>query len=109
MVIASDFLGEADAIETGLRALSRNEVVLAHVVAHEEREPSVRGDAVFEDPESDRERHTYFGGRLAERYRSRLGGHVADVAERAERLRIRHERVDTDEDFFDAFGRVWVE
>jgi uncharacterized protein (DUF58 family) len=109
VVVASDFLASPDEIEGGLAALGDNEVVLAHVTAPAELEPDVRGDTRFEDPETAAETRTYFGERLARRYRDRLDEHVDEIAARAEALRATHALVDTGSDFFDAFGDVWIE
>ena len=109
VVVASDFLDPAEDVDRGLSALSENELVCAHVLAPGELEPEARGDTVFEDPESDAERRTYFGERLARRYRDRLDDHVETVRGRAEGLGAVHAPLDTGRDFFDAFGDVWVE
>ena len=108
VVIVSDFLGDLDALETGIAALSRNDVLLVHVLAPEELAPDAGGDTIFEDPETDLTRRTYFGGRLATRYRDRLEAHVDGVADRAAELQATHATVRTDEDFFDAFVSLWV-
>jgi uncharacterized protein (DUF58 family) len=110
VVVASDFLADPDGVEAGLSALARggNDLVCAHVVAPDELDPPTRGDTVFEDPESRETRRTYFGERVARRYRQRLDDHVAEIRERAERLRASHALVDTGEEFFDAFARLWV-
>jgi len=108
VVIVSDFLSPVDEIEDGIGALSRNEVVLGHVVAPEELDPDVAGDTIFEDPESDDELRTYFGGRRVEQYQSRLRDHVDEVAARANAYRADHHLVDTGADFFESFGDLWV-
>ncbi len=108
VVIVSDFLGDLDALETGVAALARNDVLLVHVQAPEEVDPDAGGDTIFEDLETDRTRRTYFGGRLEQQYRQRLAAHVDGVAERAQDLGVAHETVETDEPFFDAFASLWV-
>lgn len=108
VLVASDFLGDVDDIDAGIEALARNHVVLAHVVAPAELDPPVRGDAVFEDMESEARRRTYFGPRLEQSYRERLEAHIDAVAERGEELGARHELIDTGEDFFDSFSRTWI-
>ena len=109
VIVVSDLLGDPEAIDAGLEALSGNALVVARVQAPGERAPPARGDTIFEDLESDARRRTYFGGRTAQSYRQRLEDHIAAVAERCEDIRARHELVDTGEDFFDAFSQVWVE
>ena len=108
VVVVSDCLGDLDGLETGLAALARNEVVLAQVLSPEELDPEATGDTVFEDVESELTRRTYFGGRLAETYRDRVRGFVDDVSSRAHDLGVTHAQVATDEDFFEAFSKVWV-
>ncbi|WP_226023504.1 DUF58 domain-containing protein [Halomicrobium salinisoli] len=108
VLVASDFLDDPDSIEAGLDALAGNHLVLAHVVAPRERDPPVSGDVVFEALERSETLRTYFGSKRRRTYRERLRDHVADVEERAERTRARHERVDTDRPFFEAFADVWV-
>ncbi|WP_144901161.1 DUF58 domain-containing protein [Halobellus captivus] len=108
VVVVSDFLDSPDAIEDGIAALGDSEVLLVHLVAPEERDPDVTGDAVFEDPETGSTQRAYFAGSTAESYRERLTEHVDDVAARARRLRAEHVVVDTGADFFDAFADIWA-
>ncbi|WP_136588955.1 DUF58 domain-containing protein [Salinigranum halophilum] len=109
VVVLSDFLGDLDDIEEGLAALARNELVTAQVLSPDELDPDVMGDTVFEEPETEQELRTYFGGRLAQQYRSRLDQFTGEVAERASDLRATHALVNTGEDFFDSFASLWVE
>jgi uncharacterized protein (DUF58 family) len=109
VVVASDFLADPDAVASGIGALAEHDLVLTQVLTPEELSPAVRGDAIFEDVESDDSRRTYFGERAAGRYRNRLDDHVEAVAQRARSLRATHKLVDTGSDFFDAFGSVWAE
>ncbi|WP_251331050.1 DUF58 domain-containing protein [Haloplanus pelagicus] len=108
VIVITDCIGDLDGLETGLASLARNEVVLVQPLSPDELDPSVGGDTIFEDLESDLTRRTYFGGRLAERYRSRVDAFVDDVSDRTQDLGITHELVATDEDFFDAFSSVWI-
>lgn len=108
VVVVTDCIGDLDGLETGLASLARNEVVLVQVLSPDELDPDVAGDTIFEDLESDLSRRTYFGGRLAETYRSRVDTFVDDVSNRAQDLRVTHRLVATDEDFFDAFASVWI-
>jgi uncharacterized protein (DUF58 family) len=108
VVVLSDFLGELDDIEEGLAALARNELVTAQVLSPDELDPDVVGDTVFEEPETQQELRTYFGGRLAQQYQSRLEQFTGEVAERASDLRATHTLVNTGDDFFDAFASLWV-
>jgi uncharacterized protein (DUF58 family) len=108
VVVVTDCIGDLDGLETGLASLARNEVVLVQTLAPGELDPEVGGDTIFEDLESNLTRRTYFGGRLATEYRSRVDDFVDDVAGRAQDLRITHELVATDEEFFDAFSTIWI-
>lgn len=108
VVVLSDFLGDIEDIEEGLAALARNELVTAQVLSPDELDPDVVGDTVFEEPETERELRTYYGGRLAQQYQTRLQQFTDDVAERASDLRATHALVSTGDDFFDAFAALWV-
>jgi uncharacterized protein (DUF58 family) len=108
VVVLSDFLGDLDEIEEGMASLSRNELVTAQVLSPDELDPEVVGDTVFEEPETREELRTYFGGRLEQQYRQRLGAFTDDVAARASDLRASHALVDTGAEFFDSFTSVWV-
>jgi uncharacterized protein (DUF58 family) len=108
VVVLSDFLGDIDDVEEGLASLSRNELVTAQVLSPDELDPAVMGDTVFEEPETEEELRTYFGGRLAQEYTERLERFTADVEERASDLRATHALVDTGDDFFDAFASLWI-
>ncbi|WP_255150774.1 DUF58 domain-containing protein [Halorarius halobius] len=107
VLVCSDFLTDPDDLESGLAALARNELLLAQVLTPEERELPVSGDALIENPETESRLRTHVGRRRREQYRDRLEEHLDDVAERAERLGARLEPADTDEEFFDAFARLW--
>ncbi len=109
VLVASDFLEDADEIEAGLGALQRNDVTMAHVVAPEERDPPVQGDTIFRDPEQDSTLRTYFGSRVAKQYDERFQTHRGEIESVADRLGARHVAVDTGADFFDSFSDVWVE
>jgi uncharacterized protein (DUF58 family) len=108
VVVLSDFLGDLEDIEEGLAALARNELVTAQVLSPDELDPDVVGDTVFEEPETEQELRTYYGGRLAQQYQTRLQQFTDDVAERASDLRATHALVSTGDDFFDAFASLWV-
>jgi hypothetical protein len=108
VVVVTDCIGDLDGLETGLASLARNEVVLIQTLSPDELDPEAGGDTIFEDLESDLTRRAYFGGRLAQQYRSRVDEFVDDVEDRAQDLRVTHALVATDQDFFDAFSSVWI-
>ncbi|MFB6161180.1 MAG: DUF58 domain-containing protein [Haloferacaceae archaeon] len=108
VVVASDYLADLDDIEEGLAALAENDLVCPHVLAPRERDPEATGDTIFVEPETGQERRSYFGGALARRYRDRLDAHVERIDEKCRDLGAEHTVLDTGEDFFDAFARVWL-
>ncbi|AFK18977.1 DUF58 domain-containing protein [Haloferax mediterranei ATCC 33500] len=108
ILVVSDLLFDPDDVAAGLTALARNDVVVAQVLTPEEIGPEATGDAIFEDPESDAIRRTYFGGTAARRYSDRLQAHLDDVEERCQALGIERELVDTGGDFFDTFAGLWL-
>jgi len=110
VVVLTDCLAEPEAIESGVSALARNEVdvLLVRVMAPEEREPDVVGDALFADPETETTRRSYFSQSLADSYRSRLDAHVDEVSERVTALGSDHVLVDTGDEYFDSFASVWL-
>jgi uncharacterized protein (DUF58 family) len=109
VLVVSDFLETPEEIEAGLGALARNDLILAHVVAPEERDPPARGDTIFRDPERGSKLRTYFGARVEREYRDRFEDHREEIEAVADRLGARYVTVDTGTDFFDSFGEVWVE
>ncbi|MFD1633807.1 DUF58 domain-containing protein [Haloplanus ruber] len=108
VIVVTDCIGDLDGLETGIASLARNEVVLIQTLSPDELDPEVGGDTIFEDLESELTRRTYFGGRLAERYRTRVDEFADDVSDRAQDLGITHALIGTDEEFFDAFSSVWI-
>ncbi|MFC4448214.1 DUF58 domain-containing protein [Halorussus aquaticus] len=109
VVVCSDFLGDVEAIDAGLEALASNQVVLAHVVAPEERDLPTGRDAVFEALESDESLRAYVSNRLERTYREEFDAHADSVEGVARDLRIRYERLDTGRSFFESFGELWFE
>jgi len=107
VVVISDFLADPDEIRTGLQSLGEHEVIAVQVVAPEERDLPVSGDAIFEDLESGSSLRAYFGGRLKQRYQERLETHLTSVTASCQQTGAQHDRLDTDTDFFDAFGGLW--
>jgi len=110
VVLLGDCLADPDAIEAGVAALTRTgaDVLVVRVIAPEEREPSVVGDTLFADPESETTRRSYFSGALARQYRTRLEAHVDEISDLVTRVGADHETVDTGEDFFESFASVWL-
>lgn len=107
VLVCSDCLADADALEGGLAALADTDLRLASILTPEERELPVHGDARVSDPETGARLRTHLGSRTRRRYRERLASHRDDVAARAERLGARYVVADTDRDFFDVFAALW--
>jgi uncharacterized protein (DUF58 family) len=107
VLVCSDCLVDADALEGGLAALADTDLRVASVLTPEERDLPVHGDARVSEPETGARLRTHLGARTRTRYRDRLAAHRADVAGRAERLGARYVEADTDRDFFDAFAELW--
>jgi uncharacterized protein (DUF58 family) len=110
-VVVSDCLADPDDIEAGVAALARNEVavLVVQVLAPAERDPDAKGDTLFVDPETEAEQRSYFSGSLAEQYQARLEDHLDAVEERVTALGADHVLLDTGQDFFNGFARVWLE
>ncbi|WP_135363544.1 DUF58 domain-containing protein [Halosimplex halophilum] len=110
VVVLTDCLADPEEIESGVSALARNDVdvLLVRVMAPDERDPDVVGDALFADPESETTRRSYFSQSLADTYRSRLDAHVDEVKNRVTGLGADHVLVDTGDEYFDSFASVWL-
>jgi len=110
VVVVTDCLYEPEAIESGVAAVARtdSDVLVVRVVAPEERDPGVAGDALFVDPETEATRRSYFSGSLASTYQSRLDAHIDDVSDRVTGLGEEYVSVDTGEEYFDSFASVWL-
>ncbi|WP_415381651.1 DUF58 domain-containing protein [Halosimplex sp. TS25] len=110
VVVVTDCLADPEDIELGVSALARNDVdvLVVRVVAPDERDPDVVGDALFADPETDTTRRSYFSQSLVETYQSRLDAHVDEVKQRVTGLGADHVLVDTGDEYFDSFASVWL-
>lgn len=109
VVVCSDFLGDVDAIDAGLEALSSNRLVLAHIVSPKERDLPSSGDTVFESLESGDSTRAYVGNRFERSYREQFDAHAEAVEDIARDLRARYEQFDTGTPFFESFGDLWFE
>jgi hypothetical protein len=108
--LVTDCLADPESIESGVSALARNDVdvLVVRVVAPEERDPEIVGDALFADPETETTRRSYFSQSLANSYRSRLDAHVGEVKRQVTSLGGEHVLVDTGVAYFDSFANVWL-
>ena len=108
VLVLSDCLAPAAAVEAGLATLARdNEVILVRTLDPVERDLPVSGDVVVEDPETTTSVRTHVGSRRRDSYRARLRGHIQDVADRARGLGIDYQLAESDADFFETFGTLW--
>lgn len=108
VVVISDFLADPDAVAEGIGALGDSDLSMIHLLAPEEVDPPVRGDTIFEGMELERRLRTYFGGRMADRYRTELEGHLDGIESIANETHTRYVRIDTGDDFFESFGEAWI-
>ncbi|WP_416839443.1 DUF58 domain-containing protein [Haloferax sp. DFSO52] len=108
VLVISDLLFDPEDVADGLGALARNDVLVAQLLTPEELGPTTTGDAIFEDPESDAIRRTYFGGTAAKRYDERLQAHLDAIDDQCRTFDIERELVDTGTNFFDTFASLWL-
>lgn len=108
VVIVSDCLVDPDALETGLEALSGHHVVVVHTVDPEELSPSVDGETIFTDLETENSLRTYFSPRKKRQYHERLEAHWDEIKSVTVDHGGEYVRVTTDDVFYDAFERAWI-
>ena len=109
VLVVSDFLGNQEEIEKGVRSLSQNYLNLAHIVAPQEKDLPTSGDTIFKGLETGIELRTYLSKRLKKKYQNSLEDHITHVSEQAIGPDIEHILVDTGDEFFDSFSKVWVD
>ncbi|MFQ3275104.1 MAG: hypothetical protein ACI9LV_000942 [Candidatus Nanohaloarchaea archaeon] len=107
VVIISDFLTDIEEIESAVNRLGGSDVVLVNTFDVEEMDPSIEGDKILQDPESDREVRTYLSRKTREDYRSKLEKHMHDIEEIADKYGAEYILASTDEDVFESFLKVW--
>lgn len=107
MVIISDFLTDTEGIEAAVNRLAGSDVVLVNIFDAEEINPSMEGDKILQDPESDREMRTYLSEKTKENYRNDLQKHMNDIEEIADKYGSGYIMASTDEDVFESFLKVW--
>lgn len=107
MVIISDFLTDTEGIEAAVNRLAGSDVVLVNIFDAEEINPSMEGDKILQDPESDREMRTYLSEKTKETYRNDLQKHMNDIEEIADKYGSGYIMASTDEDVFESFLKVW--
>ncbi|EJN57179.1 Protein of unknown function DUF58 [Halogranum rubrum] len=109
VLVASDCLTDPAVFGEALDALATHHLVVAGVLTPDEWNPSAAGDTRFEDVESPQQLRTYFGSRLRNRYRERLSAHVTAVADECQDRGAVYVPIDTGDEFFDSFTRVWTD
>lgn len=107
VVVISDFLVDVEEVENGLSALKGTDVILVNLLAEEELNPSIQGDAKLKDPESGTTLRTFLSNRIRSNYKSDLQRHVDAVEEAAHKHGAYHLQVSTSDDFFDSFMSMW--
>jgi len=96
VVYISDFYADPDLIIRAVEPLRAHgsEVVLFHVLDPQELRPELTGPALFVDLETG-ERMEVSGDYARGRYRERMAGHLARLAEGAQRAGMTHQVLDT--------------
>lgn len=107
MVIISDFLTDTEEIEAAVNRLAGSDVVLVNIFDAEEINPSMEGDKILQDPESDREMRTYLSEKTKKNYRDDLQNHMNEIEEIADKYGSGYIMASTDEDVFESFLKVW--
>lgn len=109
VLVASDCLTDPHTFGEALDALANHNLIVAGVLTPDEWNPPAAGDTRFEDVESTQRLRTYFGSRLRDRYRARLTEHVTAIAAECQDRAAVYVPIDTGDDFFDSFTRVWTD
>lgn len=107
VVIISDFLTDIEEIESAINRLSGSEIVLVNTFDVEEIDPSIEGDKILQDPESDREMRTYLSRKTRDDYRQKLENHMNQIEEIADKYGASYILASTEEDVFESFLKVW--
>ncbi|PSH00104.1 MAG: DUF58 domain-containing protein [Nanohaloarchaea archaeon SW_4_43_9] len=107
VVIISDFLTELGDIESGLNRLENSDVILVNTLDIEEIDPSIEGDKILQDPESDSELRTYVSRKTRSNYKQQLEEHMQKIEEKAEKYGAEYILASTQEDVFESFLKVW--
>lgn len=97
-IILSDFLFE-DGYENGLRLIqaARQEVLLVHILAEEERNPLLQGDLRLVDSETQEGREVTFSPSLVAKYKQALQHYQADLASFAKKRGIGYIQITSDQ------------
>jgi uncharacterized protein (DUF58 family) len=107
VVIISDFLTDLEEIESAVNRLKNSDVVLVNTFDIEEIDPSMEGDKILQDPESDQQMRTYISRKTRSDYREKLEKHMQDIEEVAEKYGADYILASTEEDVFESFLKVW--
>jgi uncharacterized protein (DUF58 family) len=107
VVIISDFLTDIEEIEESVNRLSGSDVVLVNTFDIEEIDPSLEGDKILQDPESDSELRTYVSNKSKSEYKEKLENHMREIEETAEKYGADYILASTEEDVFESFLKVW--
>ncbi|WEL19856.1 DUF58 domain-containing protein [Candidatus Nanohalococcus occultus] len=107
VVVLSDFLVDIEEIEDGLASLQNTDTILVNTLDSSEISPDMEGDKILKDPESGSTLRTYLSKRIRSSYEQKMEKHTSEVEETARKYGAEYVKVNTGEDFFDAFSRVW--
>ncbi|MDY6788429.1 MAG: DUF58 domain-containing protein [Candidatus Nanohaloarchaea archaeon] len=107
VIIISDFLMEMEAIESGIGALSAEDIVLANVLDTTELNPDFRGDMILKDAESDSKIRTFISNWSKNEYLSELEEHTGNIEKLAHQHGAKYMKISTGNPFFDTFLRLW--
>lgn len=107
VLIISDFLTDIEQIRTSLESLEHAEVILVNVLDQEELEPSIQGDTILKDPESDSKVRTYVSSQTKSDYKSQLEAHIEEIEEECRKHGAEYILTSTGDNFFDSFLEIW--
>lgn len=107
VVIISDFLTDLEQLESAISRLSGSQVILVNTLDIEEIDPTIEGDKILQDPESDSELRTYISRKTRNDYRTKLEKHMEGIQETAEKYGADYILASTGEDVFESFLKVW--
>jgi uncharacterized protein (DUF58 family) len=107
VVIISDFLTDTEQVEDSLGLLKGSDTVLVQTLSDKEVEPEMQGEKILEDPESDSMIRTFLSKKIRKNYKSRITSHNKKVEQLADKHGSEYIYVNTREDFFESFQKVW--
>lgn len=107
IVIISDFLVNIENVEDTLKNLNNSEIFLIQTLSHKEINPSIKGDKILKDPESNSKIRTYLNKKTRQNYNKKLEDHTNKIKEKAAENKAYFTQINTSQDFFETFNGVW--